>query len=91
MTADTTAEPDDIRRKRLHWRATHRGSREMDIIFGGFVTGRLAGFSSAELDQLERMIALPDQDLLSWATQTAPVPHEHRCPLLMDMLRLESF
>lgn len=86
-----TAEPDDIRRKRLLWRATHRGIKEMDIIFGGFVRGRLARFTPAELDELERMIALPDQELLSWATQTVAVPSEHRSGLLMAMLGLERF
>jgi len=31
------SDSDEIRRKRLLWRATHRGIKEMDIIFGGFV------------------------------------------------------
>jgi len=79
-------ETDAARRKRLLWRATHRGIKEMDLIFGGFVTARIAHFSAAELDQLERMIALPDQQLLAWATRQGPVPEELATPLLLEML-----
>ena len=74
------------RRKRLLWRATHRGIKEMDIIFGGFVRHGLDQFTPQELDLLERMIALPDQELLSWATHVAPVPPAHDGPLLRALL-----
>ena len=79
---------DDARRKRLLWRASHRGIKEMDLIFGGFVHTRLAGFTAAELDELERMIAVPDQELLSWATKVTPVPPQWNTPLLLAMLGL---
>ena len=81
---------DDARRKRLLWRATHRGIKEMDLIFGGFVAARLDGFTLAELDELERMIALPDQEMLSWATRATPVPSEAWTPLLLEMLGLPT-
>ena len=32
----TLADTEDARRKRLLWRATHRGIKEMDLIFGSF-------------------------------------------------------
>jgi succinate dehydrogenase flavin-adding protein (antitoxin of CptAB toxin-antitoxin module) len=32
----------DPRRKRIIWRATHRGIREMDIVVGTFVKQRIA-------------------------------------------------
>ena len=82
------ADIDAIRRKRLLWRATHRGIKEMDVIFGGFVRSRLDGFTSMELDELERMIALPDQELLTWATRHEPVPAAAVSPLLVEMLGL---
>ena len=58
------------------------------LIFGGFVKARLAQFTTAELDELETMIALPDQQLLTWATKQAPVPAEAATPLLLQMLGL---
>ena len=87
-----TVEPDtdDARRKRLLWRASHRGIKEMDLIFGSFVRTRLAGFTVAELDELERMIGIPDQEMLSWATKAAPVPPEALTPLLLEMLGLPT-
>ncbi|HQX85830.1 MAG TPA: succinate dehydrogenase assembly factor 2, partial [Aestuariivirga sp.] len=30
------AEPIELRRKRLLWRSSHRGIREMDLLMGGF-------------------------------------------------------
>lgn len=82
-----TAPPDsDIRRKRLLWRATHRGIKEMDLILGGFVTRNLSGFSEAEIDELERIMDIPDQDMLTWATKQAEIPAEHASPLLTRIL-----
>ncbi|MCB1379533.1 MAG: succinate dehydrogenase assembly factor 2 [Alphaproteobacteria bacterium] len=83
---NTSSNSDEVRRKRLLWRATHRGMKEMDIIFGEFVARRLPGFSEAELDQLEAIIALSDQELLSWATRQSPVPDDLASPLLLEML-----
>lgn len=76
----------DIRRKRLLWRATHRGIKEMDLILGGFVERNLAGFSEAEIAELERIMEIPDQDMLSWATRQAAVPAEHASALLTRIL-----
>ena len=75
-----------IRLKRLLWRATHRGIKEMDLILGGFVTRNLDGFSEAEIADLERIMDIPDQDMLSWATKQADVPAEHASPLLARIL-----
>jgi antitoxin CptB len=76
----------DPRRKRLLWRATHRGLKEMDLLLGGFAKARLAAMDEAELEALEVIIAIPDQELLTWATRTAPVPPEFASPLLLEML-----
>jgi antitoxin CptB len=75
-----------IRRKRLLWRATHRGIKEMDLILGGFVTRNLDGFSDAEIAELERIMDIPDQDMLSWATKQASIPAEQASPLLARIL-----
>ena len=49
----------------------------MDLILGGFVTRNLEGFTDAEIADLERIMDIPDQDMLSWATKQEPVPPEH--------------
>ncbi|PZF77080.1 succinate dehydrogenase assembly factor 2 [Aestuariivirga litoralis] len=83
MTASSETE---TRRKRLLWRATHRGIKEMDLILGGFVVQHLGGFSEDEITDLERIMEIPDQDMLSWATRQAEVPPEHLSPLLTRIL-----
>ena len=61
-----TSPPDiDLRRKRLLWRATHRGIKEMDLILGGFVTRHLDSFTEEDIAELERIMDIPDQDMLS--------------------------
>jgi antitoxin CptB len=79
-------DPAESRRKRLLWRACHRGIREMDLILGGFAEARIDAMTPAELDQLEAVIELPDQELLAWATRQEPVPIHRRSPLLDEIL-----
>ena len=82
----TAAENSDTRRKRILWRATHRGIKEMDLIVGGFTQVRLAGMNESELVALEAIIELPDRELLAWATRLEPVPREHVSAVLLEML-----
>ena len=76
----------DGRRRRLLFRANHRGTRENDILVGGFVSARLALFSEAEIDVLEAIMELPDPLLAEWLTGRAPVPAEHDGPMLRAMV-----
>jgi antitoxin CptB len=85
MTPDT--ETVEARRKRLLWRATHRGIKEMDLLLGGFVTARLGTLSDAEVRDLEAIIDIPDQQMLAWATEQEALP-DNVPPLLLDILRL---
>jgi antitoxin CptB len=76
----------DVMRKRLMWRASHRGIKEMDLIAGGFAAARLATMSEAELDEFASLMELPDQDLLSWVTQQEEVPLHLRTVLLLELI-----
>ena len=82
-----TSTPDlEFRRKRLLWRATHRGIKEMDLLLGGFVSSNIDIFSETEIGELERIMDIPDQDMLTWATKQVPIPPEHASPLLGRIL-----
>lgn len=74
------------RRKRIVWRATHRGIREMDFVVGTFVKDRVGDANEACLTELERILDIPDQDLMAWLTGAKPVPVEQDSPLLQEML-----
>ncbi len=77
----------DPRRRKILWRATHRGIREMDILLGGFAQARVAELTDDELGELEAIVELPDQEMLTWATGQVAVPVKHRSGLLAEMLR----
>jgi antitoxin CptB len=74
-------------RKRLAWRASRRGIKEMDILVGGFAEARLPTMTAAELAAFQIVLDIPDQQLLAWVTKQEDVPENMRQPLLMDMLQ----
>ena len=49
-----------MRRRRALWRATHRGSKEMDFLLGRFAEQTLDGMNAAEIAVFERLIDSPD-------------------------------
>lgn len=76
----------DTRRRRIYFRATHRGTQETDILIGGFVAPRLARMTDAELDALEAVMDLPDTDLADWLSGRRPVPAELDGPMMRALL-----
>ena len=66
----------DPRRRKLLFRAWHRGSREMDLVMGPFADAWIERMSEDELAEFERLVALPDPDLfdLVIGPQAAPEP-----------------
>jgi antitoxin CptB len=71
---ERTSDGLDLRRRKLLFRCWHRGMREMDLIMGRFADSALAELSDKELADLERLIELPDRDLVAWVTGEADVP-----------------
>lgn len=72
--AAAPAEPREIRIKRLRMRAWRRGTREMDLILGGFADDRLAGMDAATLDAFEAVLAEADHDLYAWIAGQSDAP-----------------
>ncbi|HYD87438.1 MAG TPA: succinate dehydrogenase assembly factor 2 [Vitreimonas sp.] len=72
----------DDRRKKLKFRAWRRGFREIDLILGGFADRRLADLAEAEVDDFERLLDAPDQDVFAWITGQAPAPAQYDTPTL---------
>ena len=82
--ASHRADP-DIRRRRLLFRSTHRGTFENDLMIGGFVRAYLAVLTEADLDALEAVMEMPDTDLADWLTGRVPIPPEEATPMLRRM------
>src|SRR5690625_4836061 len=69
----------DLRRKRLRWRSWRRGTREVDLLLGGFADAHLANMDEEQLDRFERLLDLPDPDLYAWivALEQPPQAADH--------------
>jgi antitoxin CptB len=67
---------DEARLKKLKFRAWRRGFREADLILGPFADNHVEGFAPAQLDEFERLLEVPDQDLYAWITDRLPTPPE---------------
>jgi antitoxin CptB len=83
----------DPRRRRLLFRCWHRGIREMDLVLGGFADARLALLTEAELDELERWLEVPDQQIFAWVNGMEVTPPEFDTALfrrLRDFHRKEK-
>jgi antitoxin CptB len=63
----------DARRRKLLFRAWHRGMRELDLIMGRFAETAIHQFTSDELMELEQLMEVPDRELLAWITGEAEV------------------
>jgi antitoxin CptB len=72
--------------KRARWRAHHRGTREADMLVGGFCDRWIAHLDPEEFDWFERLLAQQDVDILAWAFGKAEAPAQLEGPL-MDRLR----
>ena len=66
------------RKKKILFRAWHRGMREMDLLFGQFADANIADLSEDQLDTFEILLDLPDRDVLAWLTGEKSAPIEHQ-------------
>jgi antitoxin CptB len=64
----------DPRRRKLLFRCWHRGMREVDLIMGRFADAAVNELSDDELAEFERLIEVPDHEVLAWVTGEAEVP-----------------
>jgi antitoxin CptB len=64
----------DARLKRLRFRAWHRGTREADLLIGGFFDAHAALWGEAEIAWFERLLEEQDVDIMAWAIGTASPP-----------------
>ena len=54
---------DDIK-KRIIYRASYRGTKEMDVLISSFVNSIIDNLNNDELLQLEKFVNLNDEDLI---------------------------
>ena len=88
MTETTADDPLAVRRRKLKFRCWHRGMREMDLIMGRFADAFIDRMAPAELDDLERLMEVPDPELLAWVSGQGAPPDTDVSPMLQ---RLRAF
>ena len=52
--------------KKLLFRSNHRGTKEMDLLIGGFANENLNKLNSDELKEFELLLNFTDKELSSW-------------------------
>lgn len=80
---------EDAELKRLHWRAHHRGTKEADILVGGFFDAHHSSWDSSERATFAEMLEEQDADIIAWAIGTAPAPERYQGPVLNALRKLD--
>ena len=90
MTSD---EAPATRLRRLHMRSIRRGTKEMDLVLGGFSTHELKHLPPDLLDLYEKLLEENDHDLYAWISGVSPAPAPY-APLLQritNRIKLSKF
>jgi antitoxin CptB len=81
--------PSEAELKRLHWRAHHRGTKEADMLIGGFFDAHHQQWGSRECALFESMLDDKDVDIMAWAHGTAEAPERFAGPMIEALRRLD--
>lgn len=72
-------------RKKLLFRAWHRGTREADLLMGRFAEAHMADWSDTQVAQFDALLAETDPDIYDWLTGRLPHPDADFAPLLLEL------
>lgn len=78
----------DIRRRRAIYRATYRGTKEMDWLLGRFADAHVPKMDTEALTRFEQVLALPDPDLQGWLMDGGREPTGDLAP---DLAAIRAF
>ena len=81
--------PSDPDLKRLHWRAHHRGTKEADMMIGGFFDAHHASWSANDRAIFSAMLEEQDVDIMAWALGTAEPPKRFAGPMIEALQKLD--
>ena len=75
--------------KRLHWRAHHRGTREADMMIGGFFNAHGESWGPEGRAWFAELLNEQDVDIMAWAIGTQEVPERFAGPEMVAMQQLD--
>ncbi len=76
------------RLKRLRFRAWHRGTKEADLMIGGFFDRYGESWDDAEMSWFEALLEEQDVDIMAWAIGTEAPPERFDGPMMRRMNEL---
>ncbi|MDQ3080035.1 MAG: succinate dehydrogenase assembly factor 2 [Pseudomonadota bacterium] len=74
----------------LKYRAEHRGTREADMMVGGFFRAHHMNWDAHERALFAALLMETDVDIMAWAIGTQEPPQRYQGPI-MDALRKLDF
>jgi antitoxin CptB len=77
------------RLKRLRFRAWHRGTKEADLMIGGFFDLYGETWSEAEMAWYEALLEEQDVDIMAWAIGSEPPPERFAGAMMRRMNELD--
>ncbi|KQS04545.1 hypothetical protein ASG11_10030 [Sphingomonas sp. Leaf357] len=80
----------EIRLKRLHFRAHHRGVKEADLLIGGFFDAHGRSWDEAEMQVFEDLLEEQDVDIMAWAIGIEACPARYEGSI-MAALKLLNY
>ena len=79
----------DPQLKRLRFRAWHRGTREADLMIGGFFDAHHSRWDAGEREWFADLLEQQDVDIMAWAIGTAEPPERFAGPMMQSLKRLD--
>ena len=66
----------EYRRKRLRYRAWHRGTKEADLLLGPFADANLGSLDADGLGRFEALLSRSDPEIMDWMTGATEPPDD---------------
>ena len=79
-----------IRRKKILFKCTHRGTKELDVLLGNFVAIHINKFKSNELDFLDVVLNFNDTDLFKILTKKKEIDNKMNKPFLKKIIKFNQ-
>ena len=79
----------DDQLRALKYRADHRGTREADMMIGGFFEAHHPAWDPAERALFGVLLNEQDVDIMAWAIGTQPVPERYQGRMMAALQKLD--
>lgn len=77
------------RLRRLQFRAWHRGTKEADLLIGGYFDLLSASWNDEEIAWFEALLEEEDVEIMAWAIGMQPPPERYEGPMMQRMQLLD--